>query len=194
MALATDTQIEVKSHRFTLEEYERAIEAGIFDPDARIELLDGVVVDMPPPGPTHEDIVTALHILFYEQTQRRALVWPQGNSILLPNSNSRPQPDVTILKWRDDLYRGKQRSAEDVLVVVEVSDSSVKIDQGVKLRLYAEAGIPEYWIVNVNAKTIDVYTEPSGNEYLSSRKAKAGDIINLPAPIEGSIKVSDIVG
>src|SRR5437016_5067831 len=149
MAVQVEQETAVKRHFVTLEEYDRMVAAGVFDEDARIELIKGEIVDMPPPGPEHENSVTYLHFVFFHHVGRQAVIWPQGNSIGLPDSDSRPQPDITILKWRDDFYKAKRPTAEDVLLLVEVAYSSLKFDRGVKLKLYAEAGIPEYWVVNL---------------------------------------------
>ena len=112
---------EAKRHRITLEEYERMCEAGVFDEDARVELIRGEIVDMPPPGPEHEAGAARLDRLFNRVVGDSALVWPQGNAIRLPKSDSRPQPDITILRWRDDFYLGKRPLPEDVILLVEVA-------------------------------------------------------------------------
>src|SRR5215210_517118 len=112
MSLQVEQRAGVKPHVISLDEYERMCEAGVFEPEARLELIRGEIVDMAPPGPEHENSVTRLNLFLGEQLGRRALVWPQGNSIRLPGSNSRPQPDLTVLRWRDDLYSGKRPTAE----------------------------------------------------------------------------------
>jgi Uma2 family endonuclease len=129
-----------------------------------------------------------------QQAHGQAVVWPQGNSIRLPDSDSRPQPDLTLLKWRDDLYRGKRPSAEDVILLIEVSDTSLRYDRTDKAKLYAEAGIPEYWLVNVAEHTIEIYTNPGQSKYESFKKAKPGETVPLPAELRGAIKVDDILG
>lgn len=194
MAVQVEQRTEVKRHLITLEEYERMCVAGVFDEGVRVELIRGEIVDMPPPGPEHESSITRLHLVFFEQVRRQAIVWPQGNSIRLHGSDSRPQPDISILQWRDDLYRGKSAAAEDAILVVEVAQSSLKYDHGAKLTLYAEAGIPEYWVVNLVDKIIEVYAEPSEGEYQLVRRAKRGETLPLPGGLEGSIVVDDILG
>ena len=139
----------IKRHLVTLDEYDRMVEAGVFEPETRLELIRGEIVDTPPPGPEHEASVARLDRLFNRSVGDKALVWPQGNSIGLPQSNSRPQPDITLLRWRDDYYSGQRPQPEDVILLVEVADSSLKLDRGSKLQLYAGAGIQEYWVVNL---------------------------------------------
>ncbi len=125
-------------------------EASVFQEDARIELIQGEIVEMTPIGLAHQVCVTRLTKLLVRRVEDEAIVWPQNNSINLPD-NSQPEPDVTLLKWRDDLYAGKSPSAEDVLLVIEVADKPVRYDRDVKKALYARAAIPQYWFVNVQA-------------------------------------------
>lgn len=194
MALQLEQEAQVKRHSVTLAEYEQMCVAGVFGPETRVELIRGEIVDMAPPGPEHEDSVAGLHFHFFEKVQRHALVWPQGNSTRLPNSSSRPQPDLALLRWRDDFYRSKSPSAEDVILVVEVAHSSLIYDSDEKLALYAEAGIPEYWLVNLVDKVIEVYTDPSSGQYQSVKRVKRGEKIQLPGDLEGSIAAVDVLG
>lgn len=189
-------QAGVKRHLVTLEEYDRMVEAGVFEPEARIELIKGEIVDMPPPGPEHESSVARLDRLFNKVAADKALVWPQGNSIGLPQTNSRPQPDITILKWRDDYYAGRRPKPEDVILLVEVADSSLKLDRGGKLQLYAEAGIQEYWVVNLVDGVVEVYADadPDAAKYRAVRTAKRGETIQLPGALSEQFAVEDILG
>ena len=193
MALRVAPRSRSKRHKVTLAEYERMAEAGVFEPDARIELIRGEIIDMTPPGPDHETSVTRLTLLFVEQCHRRAVVWPQGNGISIPQSESRPQPDITILKWRDDLYKWKRAGVEDVLLIVEVADSTLKFDRGTKLRLYAEAGIPEYWVVNLVDGVVEVYTGPAVGTYQTVRIAHRGEMLPLPGGFGGTIAAGEML-
>jgi Uma2 family endonuclease len=183
-----------RRHFVTLDEYDRMVEAGVFEPKAHIELIRGEIVDMSPPGPEQEDSVARLHLFLGEQLHRRAFMWPQGNSIGLPQSNSRPQPDIALLKWRDDLYSGRRPGAEDIVLLVEVADSSPKLDRGGKLQLYAEAGIPEYWVVNLVDGVVEVYADPDAGKYQAARKLCRGESLHLPGGLDGEISVNDILG
>src|SRR5215204_1428444 len=102
----------------TLEEYERMIEAGVFPEDARLELIRGEIVQMTPIGLLHAVCVTRLNTLFVIKTLGKAVIWPQNNPIRIPDF-SRPEPDLTMLRWRDDSYAGKAPMPEDVLLIVE---------------------------------------------------------------------------
>lgn len=168
--------------------------AGVFEPETNVELIRGEIVDMPPPGPEHEFSTASLHWVFSRAVGGNVYIWPQGNAIRLPNSNSRPQPDIALLRWRDDLYRGKSPTAEDVILLVEVAYKSLKYDLSVKLSLYAEAGIPEYWVVNLVDIVVEVYSNPAKGKYQAFRKIRRSEMLPLPAELQGSIAASDILG
>jgi Uma2 family endonuclease len=185
--------VQIERRLLTLEEYERMIEAGVFHEDERIELIRGEIVKIAPIGLAHMACVARLSELLTLMTAGKAKVWPQNNAISLPGSNSRPEPDVTLLRWRDDYYAGKHPTPEDVLVVVEVAETSIGYDRGVKGRLYAEAGIPEYWIVNLRAGAIEVYGNPVEGAYKQVRKARRGETLALPGGL-GAIEVTEVLG
>ncbi len=184
-------QVQLTKHLFTLDEYERLVEAGGFDEGARIELIRGEIVDMAAIGVRHEACVARLTRLLNSLAGGAGLAWPQ-NSIRLPN-HSRPEPDVTLLKWRDDYYEGKRPTPEDVLLLIEVADTSAGYDRTVKGPLYAKAGIPEYWIVNLQDNVIEVYTDPAEGAYRGMKQAKRGDTLALPWEL-GVVAVGDVFG
>lgn len=194
MALRVEQIKGIRPHIITLDEYERMCAAGVFEAESRIELIRGKIVDMPPPGPEHEASVARLHEFVGKLVGLFALVWPQGNAISLPQTASRPQPDITLLRRRNDYYASKPPTAEDVILLVEVAESSLKYDRGAKLALYAEAGIPEYWIVNLADSLIEAYSDPSGSKYKSLRRVQRGESLQLPGDLEGSIAVDDVLG
>ena len=193
MAVQLEQSSEIKPYLISLEEYDRMCEAGVFAPEARIELIRGVIVAMAPIGPEHEASVAYLTNIFVRLVGDAGWVWPQGNAIRVPESQSRPQPDITILRWRDDYYRGKRPTAEDVLLLVEVAESSLKYDRGLKRALYAEAGIAEYWVVNLVDAVIEVYTDPAEGKYQSVLTVRRGETLQLPGGM-GSIAVADVLG
>ena len=194
MALQVEQRTSSTPHLITLAEYERMCKAGVFEPEARVELIRGEIVDMAPIGPEHENSVARLNRLLTRLVEDAGFVWPQGNAIRLPNSDSRPQPDITILRWRDDFYSGKRPTAEDVILLVEVSDSSLAYDRGSKRALYAEAGVAEYWVVNLVDKVVEVYTNPSGGAYQSLRTVQRDETLPLPGGLTGGIAVADVLG
>lgn len=150
-------------YSFTAEEFERMGEAGIFRQDARLELIEGEIFEMPPIGSLHAACVDALALLLIEIARRRFIIRVQSPVQL--NDFSEPQPDITLLRWRDDFYRGALPKPEAVLLVVEVADTTVATDRKVKLPLYARAGIAEAWLVNIPEERVETYSNPSGNVY-----------------------------
>jgi Uma2 family endonuclease len=146
-------------HRITVAEYHQMGEAGIFDEDDRIELLDGELFDMAPIGTLHANTVSRLiHLLYAAKDQ--AILWVQ-NPILL--SDSEPEPDIALLKLGN--YWDRLPTAEDVLLLIEVADSTLHYDREKKIPLYARCGIVECWLVDVKAKRVEIYREPSPEGY-----------------------------
>lgn len=184
--------VQIKTRLLTLDEYERIIDAGVFSEDERIELIKGAIVDMAPIGLAHMACVARLTALFSTAAASKAIVWPQNNAIRV-SGNSRPEPDLCLLRWRDDYYASRLPEAADVMLVVEVADTSLKYDRGVKGPLYAEAGIPQYWLVNLSDDVIEVYEDPSGGTYKLTRNAHRGDTLDITGEF-GSLEVTAILG
>ena len=152
--------------RFTVEEYCAMAEAGILSERERVELLDGEIYVMPPIGAPHEDGTTRLSRDLILQLVDRAWVRVQ-NSVRL-NDYGLPEPDIAIVRLRDDYHKNRP-TPEDVLLVIEIADSSLRSDRDVKLPLYAAAGIPEVWIANVPARQVEAFHDPVDGVYQSSR-------------------------
>src|SRR5438552_13539404 len=141
---------------FTVSDYYRMAEAGIIREDERVELLNGEIVQMSPTGSNHSACVARLYTLMFRLVGNNALVWAQ-NPISL-SELSEPVPDVALLKPRSDFYAKRHPQPSDVLLLIEVSDSTLKYDRRVKVPSYAQAGIPEVWIVNLQEEIIEIYT------------------------------------
>ena len=150
-----DTTVELKRRRFTLEEYHRMGEVGIFHEDDRVELIEGEIVEMSPIGRLHAATVDRIAHVFSRRLGDRAIVRVQ-NPIQFTALVSEPQPDVTLLVPKTDFYASGHPGPTDILLVVEVMDSTVAYDRGVKLGLYARAGIVEVWLANVNTRRIEL--------------------------------------
>ena len=161
--------------RFTVAEYYAMAEAGILAHDERVELLDGDVIVMPPIGDPHAYSVDEIAEDLTLAHQGRARVRTQ-NPLRL-DDHSVPEPDVMLLRRRDDLYRSSTPRPEDVLLLIEVSDSTLNYDLREKLPRYARAGIPEVWIANRRGRRIEAYTAPSGDEYTGVRYVGPGESI-----------------
>src|SRR5579884_2187984 len=180
-----------KRHRFTVAEYQRMGETGILPVKARIELLDGEIIDMSPIGPFHSGVVARLTRLFSSKEKDRWLVWPQ-NPITL-DEHSEPQPDLALLKPAADDYTKRGPFPTDVFLLVEVADSSVGFDQENKIPAYGRAGIPEVWIVNLNDQTIEIYREPNFTGFGSTRILRAGDKASPSAFPDVIVDVSELL-
>jgi Uma2 family endonuclease len=183
--------LQIERRLFTLQEYERMIEAGVFQEDERLELIRGEIVELTPIGFDHAGTVARLTMLLARNVADSAILWIQ-NPIQFAG-NSRPQPDLALLKWQD-YSASRPATTSDVLLVIEVADTSIAYDRKVKGPLYAGAGIPEYWIVNLQGRVVEVYTHPTEGAYKQVRKARRGDAVALPAGLEGAVQVSDILG
>ncbi len=180
-----------KRRLFDVDEYYAMAAAGILSEDDRVELLDGEIVFMAPIGSRHASVVARLTHLFAALVGNRAVVWIQ-NPVRL-DSSTEPQPDLMLLKPRDDYYSQGHPEPEDVLLLIEVSDTTVESDRGVKLPLYARSGIREVWIVDLPAQTVEVYSEPTGSEYGKSRVVGIGGELAPEALEDVSLAVKQIL-
>lgn len=144
--------------RFTLDEYHRLADLGFFTEDDRVELIRGELIQMAAKGTPHTTCCRNLLEELPKLVGGKATLQCQ-DPIVLP-SNSEPEPDFAILKRRADNYLSAHPSAADVLLVIEIADSTLKYDQEVKLSLYAEAGISDYWIFNLVENHLEAYSEP----------------------------------
>src|ERR1041385_7926742 len=165
-------QVQAK-HRFNVEEYYRMAETGVLKPDARVELLDGEIIDMSPIGPFHGGVTNYLNEMFTAASKRRWVTAVQ-NPVSL-DDHSEPQPDLVLLKPSPDFYRRQHPQPADVHLLIEVSDSSLTTDRQAKLPAYGRAGIVEVWIVNLIDQTVEVYREPHFTGYGSKTILRAGD-------------------
>jgi Uma2 family endonuclease len=178
--------------RFTVDEYQRMGEAGVFHEDDRVELLDGRIVEMTPIGSEHAGCVKQLCQLLYAAAGRAITVGVQDPLVL--GTYSTPQPDIAVLKPRPEGYRKRHPHADDCFLVVEVADTSVASDRSDKVPLYAHAGIPEVWLVNLPAGSIEVYRTPQAGRFTDVRTARRGETLTplrLPAV---ALSVDDILG
>jgi Uma2 family endonuclease len=150
-------------HRFTVEEFHRMGEAGILPEGDRLELVNGEIVEMTPIGSAHATCVRDLDEWLQALLRGEAVVSSQQP--LTVEFDGEPIPDITILRLRADRYRRAHPTSADALLVIEVADSSVLYDRNVKSRMYARAGIPEYWVVDLPRGRVAVFRSPEGGEY-----------------------------
>jgi Uma2 family endonuclease len=152
-----------RRHRLTVADYYRMAEVGILAPEARVELIDGEIIDMAPPGSPHAATVHYLNEVLVRAVDGRASVLVQ-NPVRL-SEYSEPQPDLALLQRRDDFYREHHPRAEDVLLIIEVAATSLRFDRETKLPLYARHGIPEMWLVDLGGGRLVRYRAPQQGSY-----------------------------
>lgn len=138
-------------------------ETGILLPDDRVELINGEVLEMSPIGRRHAACVDRLNQVFHDRLRGRAIVRVQSPIALGPRSE--PQPDLALLRPRDDFYASHHPEVDDILLVIEVSESSLEYDREVKLPQYAIAGVPEVWLVDLAIGQIHICRDPIGGQY-----------------------------
>jgi Uma2 family endonuclease len=152
-----------KPHPITVQEYLRMGETGVLDPGSRLELIEGELFDMPPIGPLHSSRVKRLIRIFSQALGDRAIVSVQDPVLL--GDFSVPQPDLALLRWREDFYERAHPRPADVLVLVEVADTTLAYDRDRKLPLYARFAVPEVWLVDVLGNHLDVHRDPADGTY-----------------------------
>jgi Uma2 family endonuclease len=179
-------------HAFTVDEWHRMGDAGLFGEGARVELLDGEVMEMSPIGSRHAGTVNGLTRLLFTAAQERAVVAVQ-NPVAL-DERSEPLPDVALLAPRDDDYRHAHPSPEEILLLVEVSDSSLDYDRDWKAPFYARAGVRECWVVDLESETVIVMRSPSLEGYLDQDVLGRGDVLDLIAIDAVRIEVDQVFG
>jgi Uma2 family endonuclease len=184
--------IQAQRRLFTVDEYYKMAEAGILGEDDRVELVEGEIVQMPPIGSPHGGTVAFLTSFFGSRLGGRAIVNPQ-NPVRLADY-SEPQPDIALLRPRPDFYRASHPSPGDVSLVVEVGDSTIAYDRQVKVLLYARAGIPEVWLVDLQAERVEVYRQPAAQGYVDIRILGRGGSLSPAAFPDVTVRVDEVLG
>jgi len=162
MGAIDDTPLLTR-HRLTVADYYRMGEAGVFAPNARVELIEGEVIDMAPIGTRHGSAVKRLNAMLAAAVGSRAVVSVQDPLRL--GDLSEPEPDLMLLKPRADFYADAHPTAADVLLLIEVADTSARYDREIKLPLYARHGVPEVWIIDLEARLLCFHRAPAGDAY-----------------------------
>jgi Uma2 family endonuclease len=184
--------VAARSHRFSTTEYHALGTAGILAADDRVELIQGELVDMSPIGSRHAGMVNRLTQILSQMLSGRAVVSVQNPIVL--DDFSEPQPDLALLRPRDDFYAEALPTSADVLLVVEVADSSLEYDRAVKIPLYGRAGLPEAWLFDLVQPGIDVHRGPSSSGYREIRRARSGETLS-PLAFPGlELSVSTLLG
>jgi Uma2 family endonuclease len=166
---------EITKRLFDVDEYHRMGEAGILREDDRVELIDGEIVAMTPIGPRHNASVDRINRRLVTAVGEQAIVRVQGSVRL--DRYQEPQPDFALLRPRSDFYASNLPGPADILLIIEISESSVGYDREVKARVYASAGVGEYWLLNLQHRSISRYTEPQGHSFRQVQQYGPGDSI-----------------
>ena len=182
----------IAHRRFTVDEYYRMGEAGILGPEDRVELIDGEIVKMSPIGPLHAAVVERFRDLLSERLRGQATIRSQ-NPIRLSNLTE-PEPDVAVVQLQADSYASAHPTPADVLLLIEVSDSTLAYDRDVKLPRYAAAGIPELWIVDLERQQVEQHHGPAGDQYRTKQTWAHGQAIPCHSIASLTLQIDDILG
>lgn len=177
-----------RTEELTVSEYQHLIEAGIIQEDERVELWEGYLRDMSPVGAKHSAMVRTVVRVFNRVFNDQYLV--NGQDPIVLSDRTQPQPDVTLLRLQEDNYITYLPTVADVVLLVEVSDSTLAFDLGVKVPRYAKAGIPEVWIIDTNALTLTQFQTPQDEIYTEARTYQRGDTITT---LGATFSVSDLL-
>lgn len=177
-------------YRLTVEQFERMAEAGVFPPEDRVELINGVLVEMSPIGDGHVFVVGKLHYELGRRLDGHAAIFDQSSFDC--DDTSLPQPDLVIAPWPYERYARQRPSADVALVVIEAADSSLRYDKQVKVPLYARSGVPEVWVVDLPHRRIHVCTDPKDDGYATTTVLTQEDALAPIALPDVEIPVSDL--
>jgi Uma2 family endonuclease len=184
--------VPLKHYRFTRDEYHRMVKAGILHEDSPVELIDGEILEMSPIGRRHKVAVDRLNDIFVPAVRSGAIVRVQSSIVL--GDYGEPEPDLVLLRRRDDFYADADETPEDILLIIEVADSSEAHDRQVKVPVYARFNILEVWVASLNGEQIFLYRDPTPNGYATTLIARRGDVISPLAFPDLKIAVNSILG
>jgi Uma2 family endonuclease len=180
MLMTVPTESWLRRHRLSVDDYYRMAEVGVLAPDARVELIEGEIIDMPPIGSRHAGTVTFLGCRLSKAVGEAAIVVSQSPVRL--SRHTEPQPDLMLVRPRDDYYRRSHPTAADALLLIEVSETTFRYDREVKMPLYARLDVQEYWLVDLPRKELHCFSEPRIDGYARVRSGSSGDLALLPLP------------
>jgi len=189
LATPTDVLQPVRRHKLSVEDFHKLGEAGVLNAEARVELFNGELVDMAPIGDWHAGVVAALTELLVKQAGQTT-VWIQ-NPVRFTD-DTELQPDVTLLRRREDFYRSATPTPSDVLLLIEVADTTLAYDRGPKLDLYSRHGILEVWIANLPDRQLEVFRDPSPEGYRARTQYGPGAFASPLVLPELSVEVATL--
>jgi Uma2 family endonuclease len=178
-------------HRITVDDYYRMAEVGLLPHDARVELIEGEIIDMAPIGSRHFSAVTKLQRLLERAVMDSAVVAVQSSLRL--NVRSQPEPDLALLKPAADVYAQALPSGADCFLVIEVSDTTLPYDVKVKAPLYAQNGVPEYWVIDIEQRALRRFASPKDGEWTDVSVVVSPSVMPLPGLDGLTIDLSGIL-
>ncbi len=184
--------LRLTRRRFTVAEYHVMAQAGILGEDDQVELIDGEILQMAPIGRRHASCVARVSHLFEQATRGAVIVWSQ-NPIAL-GEHSEPQPDIALLRPRADFYASALPTPDDILLLIEVAESSLEYDRRVKLPLYARSGVPESWLVQLDRDQITVHRDPSPTGYQTVQTVRREERLTILALPDLELTADDLLG
>jgi hypothetical protein len=186
----SEMAVDYQRRPITVAEYHRMARVGILEPEERVELIAGEIVAMPPLGPSHTDATTRLTHAFF-RLNGRAWVRVQGSIRL--SDISEPQPDLALVRWKEEGYKRRLPGPSDILLLIEVGDSSRTFDRRVKVPLYARSGVPEVWLVDVREACIHVFRDPNEGKYGTTFTVGKGERVAPLAFPEEFVEVERVI-
>ncbi len=181
--------LSVELRRWTVDEYHQMIEAGILTPDDRVELIDGEIIRKSPNRPPHAATVQNISDYLTSLLVGKAHIRMQ---LPITLSTSEPEPDIAIVRWRDNRYVDRHPMAEDILWLIEVSHTTLAFDRGRKGVIYAREGIPEYWVLDVRDRQVYVYTNPTQTGYGQEAIVSDNGVLALPSDRQVQLPVAGL--
>lgn len=191
MYLLEEPRPTYKRHRLTVEQYTRMAETGVLAPDARVELIEGEIVEMAPMGTRHYAALARLHRLLDRTVGDLAIVVAQAPIRLAPNNE--PEPDLVLLRPRDDFYASALPTAADCLLVIEISDSTLAYDLQVKAPMYARQGVSDYWVLDLPNRTLHHHSQPQPDGWRRVTAARRPGQVALPGLADATVDLSDVL-
>lgn len=186
-------EVTLERHTINIDAYHRMFEAGILTENDKVELIHGEIIQMGSGGKLHIAIVDRIANYLKEAVQKNSITRVQS-PLVIPN-HSEPGPDITLLKPRADFYATQDAQPDDVFIVVEVAHTTWDRDYAIKRPLYATAGVPELWLVNMDKHELEVRRNPAPGTYKSISILQSGDEVALPVPgVTATVQVDDLLG
>jgi len=176
---------------FTVEEFELMVQAGVLKEDDRLELIEGELITMSPIGSGHASRIRLITRLMYAQVGDKAIIAVQDPVRL---ARSEPQPDLALLRPRPDGYKRSHPQAADILLIIEIADTSANYDRTVKVPLYGRSGVPEVWLIDLFESVVEVYRTPASVGYRAKQTYAAGDSLTPEGLPTVTLSVADLLG